>query len=146
MNRDSSSVPHRTLAQLLFVIFLRLIAISCFWFGLQYWAMLTGYSLGGHGRFDLLTLPWRAAATGLAVAFPVAALGLWLTVSWGPVIWAAAACGQILMYAVWPDIFGQNLVVVILHALVALLYTVFRIVLWREKRRKREELVGVDLP
>jgi len=146
MNRDSSSVPHRTLAQLLFVIFLRLIAISCFWFGLQYWAMLTGYSLAGHGRFDLLALPWRVAATGLAMAFPVAALGLWLTVSWGPVIWASAAGGQILMYTVWPEIFGQNLVVVALHALVALLYAIFRLVLWREKRRERERLVGVDLP
>ena len=146
MNRDSQTLPHRTLTQILFIIFLRLIALSCFWFALQYWALLTGYSLGGRGRFDILILPWRVAATGLAIAFPVAALGLWLTVSWGPVIWASAAGAQILMYTVWSDIFRQNPVIVLLHALVAVIYTVFRVLLWRHKRAERQKLVGVDLP
>ena len=146
MNPDSQTLPPRTLTQFLFIIFLRLIALSCFWFALQYWALLTGYSLNGRGRFDILLLPWRVAATGLAIAFPVAALGLWLTVSWGPVIWASAAGAQILMYTVWSDIFGQNPVIVILHGLVALVYTAFRVLLWRHKRAERLKLVGVDLP
>lgn len=83
MEPDSSTVPKNTLTDILFVLFLRLIAIACFWLGLQYWAMLVGYSLDGHARFDLLALPWKVAGAGLAVVFPVAALGLWLTVSWG---------------------------------------------------------------
>ena len=75
-------------------------AVSCFWFGLNYWAMLIGYSFGGAGRFDLLPLPWRVAATSLAVVYPVAALGLWLLVSWGPVLWVVAAATLLNLY--WP--------------------------------------------
>ena len=146
MNRDSQILPPRTLTQLLFIIFLRLMAISCFWFALQYWALLTGYSLGGRGRFDMLILPWRVAATWLAIAFPVAALGLWLTVSWGPVIWVSAAGAQVLMYTLWSDYFGYNPVIVVLHGLAAVIYTVFRVLLWQHKRAERRKLVGVDLP
>lgn len=145
MENDSLAVPRRTLTEILFVIFLRLVALSCFWFGLEYWAMLVGYSGGGSNRFDLLNLPWKVAAAALAVVFPIAALGLWLTVSWGPVIWLVAAGSQVLMYTVWPEIFGRNVYVVPMHAAVAILYVVFRLTLWREKRRQ-EERVRVDLP
>ncbi|MDI7861033.1 DUF6163 family protein [Rhizobiaceae bacterium n13] len=145
MENDSPAVPKRTLTEILFVTFLRLVALSCFWFGLQYWAMLVGYSQNGHTRFDLLDLPWKVASTGLAVVYPVAALGLWLTVSWGPVLWIAAAGSQVLMYLVWPDIFGHNPYVVPMHAGVAVLYIAFRLALWREKR-KQAERVRVDLP
>jgi fatty acid desaturase len=145
MEPDSPSAPRRTLTELLFVLFLRMIAITCFWFGLQYWAMLVGYSLDGRARFDLLNLPWRAAAATLAVVFPVASLGLWLTVSWGAVLWALAAIIQILMYVIWPQIFGINHLVPFLHVLVGALYIVFRIALWLEERRK-EERVRTDLP
>ena len=108
MEPDSLTVPKRTLTEILYVVFLRLVAVACFWFGLQYWAMLVGYSLKGMARFDLLTLPWKVAASSLAVLFPVASLGLWLTVSWGPVLWAIAAISQVSMYIVWPEIFGPD--------------------------------------
>jgi hypothetical protein len=145
MNPDSPTIPKRTLTDILFILFLRLVAVSCLWFGLQYWAMLVGYSLVGAGRFDLLSLPWKVASTSLAVLFPVASLGLWLTVSWGPVVWVLAAGGQILMYGFLPQIFGANHLVILLHAMVAALYWFFRIVLWLEKRRQRQQ-VSVDLP
>ncbi|MBB4570153.1 DUF6163 family protein [Rhizobium leucaenae] len=145
MEPDSPTIPKNTLTDILFVLFLRLIAIACLWLGLQYWSMLVGYSLDGQARFDLLNLPWKVAGAGLAVVFPVAALGLWLTVSWGPVIWVLAAGSQALMYGLWPQIFGSNPLIVILHAGVAVLYCIFRILLWLEKRR-REQQVMVDLP
>jgi hypothetical protein len=145
MEPDSPSAPKRTLTEILFVLFLRMIAITCFWFGLQYWAMLVGYSLEGRARFDLLHLPWRVAAPALAVLFPVASLGLWLAVPWGAVLWVIAATIQILMYVVWSDLFGHNRLVPLLHLLVASLYAVFRLSLWLEGRRK-EERVRTDLP
>jgi hypothetical protein len=49
------------------------------------------------------------------------------------------------MYGVWPGIFGFNPLIIILHAGVAVLYCIFRIVLFIEKRRRREP-VRVDLP
>jgi len=145
MEPDSLNVPRRTLTEILYVIFLRMIALICFWFGLQYWAMLVGYSLHGMARFDLLSLPWKVAASSLAVLFPVASLGLWLAVSWGAVLWAIAAVTQVLMYMVWPDIFGHNRLVPLMHGLVAALYIVFRLSLWIEARRKAER-VRIDLP
>ena len=145
MEPDSPTVPKRTLTEILFVIFLRLVAVACFWFGLQYWGMLVGYSLNGQARFDLLNLPWKVAASSLAVLFPVASLGLWLAVSWGPVLWALAALSQLLMYHMWPEIFGQNMLVSLTHGLVALVYVLFRLVLWLEERRKAER-VRTDFP
>jgi hypothetical protein len=145
MEPDSPTTPRRTLTELLFIFFMRMIAVTCFWFGMQYWAMLVGYSLDGRARFDLLDLSWRAAAPTLAVLFPVASLGLWMAVSWGAVLWAMAALIQILMYVVWPEIFGENHLVPVLNVLVASLYVVFRVALWLEERRKKER-VRIGLP
>ncbi|WP_312418808.1 DUF6163 family protein, partial [Shinella sp.] len=78
MLADSAKGLRPSLTETLFVLFLRLVAVTSLWFALQYWAMLTGFSLGGAGRFDLLPSAWKAAATALAVLFPVAAVGLWL--------------------------------------------------------------------
>jgi hypothetical protein len=143
MEPDSPHGPKRSLTQLLYVVFLRLVAVSCFWFGLQYWGMITGYSFDGRGRFDLLSFPWRAAGSTLAVLFPVASLGLWLAVSWGPVLWALAAGTQLLMYQVWPEIFGQGLLISLMHGLVTAIYVLFRVAIYLETR-KNAERVTVD--
>ena len=145
MDADTSTLPKRTLTDLLFILFLRMVAVSCFWFGLQYWAMLVGYSLVGAGRFDLLNLPWKVAGASLAVLFPVASLGLWLTVSWGPVVWALAAGSQIAMYGLLPQIFGSNRIIILVHAMVAVLYVIFRVALLLEARKQRRQ-VSLDSP
>lgn len=134
MEDDSSHLPRQTLTETLFVVFLRIVALGCLWLGLQYWAMLVGYSMSGSGRFDLLNLPWRTAAASLAVIFPVAALGLWLAGAWGPVIWVIAAGTQILMYGFWTNVFGSDTLIVAMHGLVAVVYLIFRLALWLESR------------
>lgn len=145
MALDSTQNPRRSLTELAFMIFLRIVAVSCLWFGLQYWAMLVGYSHGGLGRFDLLSLPWRVAASSLAVIFPVAALGLWLAGSWGPVIWMLAAGGQVLMFGIWPQVYGHNPLAIVMHTIVALVFIAFRLALWAESRHMRESIT-VDSP
>ena len=77
---------------------------------------------------------WQEAATSLAVLFPVAASGLWMVVSWGPVIWVAAAVAEAIMYLGFPNLFGERPVTLIAHAAVAFLYLVFRLALYRETR------------
>jgi len=145
MEPDSLPQPPRALADILYMVFLRLVALSCFWFGLQYWAMLTGYSLNGHGRFDMLNLPWRVAGTALAVVFPVAALGLWIGVSWGAVMWVIGAGAQIAMYKVWPDIYGSNALVPVMHGIVATVYILFQVAFWLDARQN-DERSRIDLP
>ena len=142
---DSVKIPKLSLTETLFGLFLRLVAVSCFWFGLNYWAMLIGFSFGGGGRFDLLPVPWRVAATALAVIYPVAALGLWLLVSWGPVIWVVAAGAEIVMFKVYPQIFGAKPLIVILHAAVAVTFVLFRAAILYQRARLAKA-ARVDLP
>ncbi|MDO9416016.1 DUF6163 family protein [Pararhizobium sp.] len=137
--------PKLTLTEILYGLFLKLVGACCLWAGLNYWGMLVGFSLSGQGRFDLLPLAWKAAATTLAVIFPVAAVGLWLTVSWGPVVWVLAAGVEIAMYEWYPAIFGARPVIVLLHVSVACTFLLFRAVLFYQRYR-RASAVTVDLP
>ena len=107
--------------------------------------MLTGLSFGGKGRFDLLPPAWKAASTALAVLFPVAAVGLWLLVSWGPVIWLLAAATEIAMHEVYPSIFGINRLLVFMHLAVAVVFVLFRIALFIQRRRQART-VRTDSP
>lgn len=138
MEHDSPALKPRSISETLYVAFLRVVAAICFWFGLQYWAMLTGYSLNGNARFDLLSIPWRVAGSVLAVIFPVAALGLWLGASWGAVIWLIGAGLQIAMYKVWFTIYGQNTLVPVMHCIVAAIYILFHVSFWLDNRQLDE--------
>lgn len=144
MKDDSVHTPKPSLTDILFVAFLRLVAIVALLLGLQYWGLLVGVTDGGGGRFDLLNVPWRVAATALAVIFPVAGIGLWMTVSWGPVIWCIGALVQVAMYGIWSHIFGQNLLIIVAHAVLALGYIAFRLVLLWQWRQAQE--IRFDLP
>ncbi|RFZ88374.1 hypothetical protein D0Y60_10570 [Shinella sp. WSJ-2] len=145
MVADSAKGPRPSLIETLFTLFLRLAAVGALWFALQYWAMLTGFSFSGQGRFDLLPPAWKAAYTALAVLFPVAAVGLWLLVSWGPVIWLVAAATEVAMHEVYPSIFGIDRMLVLLHVAIAVLFVLFRIALFIERRRQARS-VRTDSP
>jgi hypothetical protein len=145
MVSDSAKGPRPSLTETLFMLFLRLVAVASLWFALQYWAMLTGFSLGGQGRFDLLPPAWKAASTALAVLFPVAAVGLWLLVSWGPVIWLIAAATEVAMHEVYPSIFGINRLLVYMHLTVTVVFVLFHVALFIQRRRQART-VRTDSP
>ena len=91
-----------------FRLFMRLVALSCLVAGLQYWGRLIGLSDGGMSRFDLIPYYWQLASAALAVLLPVAAVGLWMQVSWGPVIWVVAAGSEIVMHKGFPLWYGER--------------------------------------
>ncbi|MCR9139195.1 MAG: DUF6163 family protein [Alphaproteobacteria bacterium] len=126
--------PHLTTTELAFEIFQRVIAIFCLIAGLRYWALLIGISELGAWRFDLLPVHWKIAAASLAVLWPVAGIGLWMIVSWGPVIWLVAAATEIIMHAGFPELYGSRWLLVVAHFLVALIYGGFRIGLYFSRR------------
>ena len=123
----------------IYMVFMRVVAVSCLVSALYYWGRLTGYTVGGNYRFDLLSAQWQLAIACLSVFFPVAALGLWMGAAWGVVIWCLAAGGEVVMYHFLSDMFGTRPLVILLYALVVLLYVALRLALalrnWEQARR-----------
>ena len=126
-----------------FRLFVRLVALSCLVAGLQYWGRLIGLSDGGMSRFDLIPSYWQLASAALAVLLPVAAVGLWMQVSWGPVIWVVAAGSEIVMHKGFPLWYGERPLLVIAHIVVIVVYVGFRAALFA-KRRQDARLVRTD--
>jgi len=126
-----------------FRLFMRLVALSCLVAGLQYWGRLIGLSDGGMSRFDLIPYYWQLASAALAVLLPVAAVGLWMQVSWGPVIWVVAAGSEIVMHKGFPLWYGERPLLVIAHIVVIAVYVGFRAALFA-KRRQDARLVRTD--
>ncbi|MFB2551189.1 DUF6163 family protein [Ensifer soli] len=142
---DSVHVPKPLLVETLLGLLLRLVAVFGLWFGLSYWAMLIGFSYGGRGRFDLLQPAWRAGATVLAVVYPVASVGLWLKVSWGPVLWVVAAVVEIVLFEFYPTAFGTKPLLVAMHAAIATCFIVFRLAV-AYRRLVQARRVSTDSP
>jgi hypothetical protein len=126
-----------------FRLFVRLVALSCLVAGLQYWGRLIGYSDGGMYRYDLIPSYWQFASASLAVLLPVATVGLWMQVSWGPVIWVVAAGSEIIMHKGFPEWFGERPMLVIAHIVVISVYIGFRVALFI-KRRQDAKRVRTD--
>jgi Family of unknown function (DUF6163) len=135
INDDQLKSAQPSLTTAAFVWFHRIVALFCLWSGVTYWIQLIGIYEGPLGRFDLMPVYWQVAASSLAALFPVAASGLWMVVSWGPVIWTAAAAGEVIMYFGFPELFGTRPLLLIAHGAIACLYVAFRLVIYRETRR-----------
>ena len=132
---ETETMPRRTffLPELLMTILLRLVAAACLWFALNLWSDLIGYGSNGILRFDLLDTDMKAAAASLAVLYPVAAVGLWLKGSWGPVIWTLAAFVEIARQESFSGLLGTAAPTLPMIASTALLYMALRVTIWLKK-------------
>jgi hypothetical protein len=137
MTTDSGPKVKHSLVEKLYTIFMRLMAVFCFYYGLRYWVQVIGFGGEGSIRFDLMDVPLRTVSTLLAVLYPITSLGLWMGASWGLVLWVAAAGGEILMHVVWADIYGYNGMLVLSHLSASGLYALFQIALFIERRLKQ---------
>lgn len=126
-----------------FVWFIRLIALVALVSGVYYWIRLIGVQSGLLWRFDLMPWQWQTACVALALLMPVAATGLWMRAPWGPVLWVVAALGEIAIYSIFARHFEYRPLTVGFNAACILIYVVFRIMLYLEKRRlSRASLVA----
>ena len=73
-----------------------------------HWAMLFGIGTDLAGAAGPGGQALRAATIYFAVLDPVAGVGLWLTSSWGVVLWLLAAASEIVMLIGFPEIYGQS--------------------------------------
>lgn len=128
-----------TAVETLFAWFQRIMAVYCLLFGVFYWIRLIGVYPGALWRFDLMPVYWQVTTVMLAMFFPFAAAGLWMLASWGPVIWFICAATEIIMYAGYPELYGNHLLIVGSHLFAAALYAAFRLVIHVQKLRARRE-------
>ena len=126
-------------AELAFMWFQRVIAGYCLLFGVLYWIRLIGFHPGSLWRFDLMPLHWQVASVCLACFFPFAAIGLWMTASWGAVMWFICAVAETAMYLFYPHIFGYRLPIVGAHIAAITIYAGLWYLVYRERKAAREE-------
>lgn len=119
--------------------FLRFVALFLIFFTLQYWMRLTGFNDGANWRFDTMPEHWRFAAAVLAVAMPVAALGLWGRLSWGIAIWLPVISMELAMYGILDELYGSSPFRLAFHGICLALLAVFQGTLWYSARRVRRE-------
>ncbi|APH72983.1 DUF6163 family protein [Aquibium oceanicum] len=122
----------------LFEAFLRIVAAYCLLFGVFYWVRLIGIYPGALWRFDTMPIEWQVASVVLAALFPIAGIGLWMTASWGPVIWFICAATEVVMFQAMSPIFGERQLIVASHILVAVIYAGFRTTLFFQRRQVRD--------
>jgi uncharacterized membrane protein (DUF2068 family) len=88
------------------LVCMRLLALGFLGLGLLQWSELLGAVHLGAPDFFTLTLQVQALVLFFAVANLVAAVGLWLTATWGVVVWFAAAGTRIALHTVAANTFG----------------------------------------
>lgn len=104
-------------------------------FGLRQWAIILGVLEGAGGPFEDMSAPWFVVTVHMAVVDLVAAVGLWLRVSGGKVVWVYSALFEITLHTVFIGTFGASWLVVAFHAATLLVFVLLTILVWRQPRR-----------
>ena len=114
----------------LYSLFLRLLSLVFVGLTILAWLQLIGYwGEGPQDRFDLMSTPWKIYISVLAVLYPVTAVGLWTTLSWGRVIWFLAMGFQIVAIMRFPDSFAVHDIVIFFHLGTLAIYLGFELAL-----------------
>lgn len=116
--------------------YMRALALLLIVIGLYRWGQIIGvFALPEQVPFGELPGSWQAAIINLSVAFPVAAVGLWMLARWGVVLWFYAAGSQIAMHTLFAGMFGFRIVPIVIH--VALLAG-YAALVWLARRNEAE--------
>jgi len=101
------------------VLFFRAMALFLLAKGLVHWSLLISSGDGAGAEIDM---EYLSANIYFAVLDPVAGVGLWLTSSWGAVLWLLAAVSQIAICLGFPEVFGALWPLVVFEAVAIGLY------------------------
>lgn len=88
--------------RLILVWFLRLLSIAWMAKGLLAWAVIFGFGNEAQPPFEARLLSFQAIIVYFAVIDLVAAVGLWLTSTWGGVLWLLASVSHLLLGFFFP--------------------------------------------
>lgn len=114
--------------------YLRGIAILLIAGGIIHWARIVGIVPWRDIWFPDMPIAWQTATVFFGVLDLVAAIGLWLSVSWGTVMWLFRAGSQIVMHTVFSDIYGRRPYEIAFYLLTIALYLLLTYLMERENR------------
>lgn len=124
--------PWRTML----VWYLRFIAVLLLGAGIIHWARITGYEPWRGVLFADMPVEWQAATVYFGVLDLVAGIGLWLSASWGPVMWLLRALSQVAMHTVFFETFGRRPYEISFYLLTIAIYLILLLLAERERRRQ----------
>ncbi len=90
------------------VWYLRLIGLHLLGAGIIHWARIVGFSEWRGHWFWEMPVAEQTVTVYFGVLDLVSAIGLWLGVSWGVVIWIFRILTQTVMHTAFSDIFGRR--------------------------------------
>jgi hypothetical protein len=128
-------VAPRTRAQSLLDLYVLALAVAMLGFGLWQWAVILGAAQGSAGPFEQMSPAWAAVTIHFAVVDPIAAVGLWLKVAGGRVLWVYAAVFETVLHTVFIGTFGANIPVVAFHLTALAVFVVLTIAAGRSRPR-----------
>lgn len=115
------------------IVFLRIMAGIAMCKGLYHWATVVGIGGPAGSSFESNSSAWQAATIFFAVIDLVAAVGLWLAAAWGGVVWLTSAISMVAVELLFPQIFGGDILVVLLELIAIIIYVMVVIAAARER-------------
>ena len=125
----AANEKHSKRWMMILVVFMRLAAVLWLARGILHWATIVGIFDAG---FVDLRLSRQGAVIALAVLDLVAAVGMWLTSSWGVAVWLIVLTGEALLPILMPDIEAHALSTALPVALACL----YIFLAWRAAREE----------
>jgi hypothetical protein len=97
------------------IVFLRAMAAVSLLKGLYHWTIVCGINAPFPSGFDSYPTPYQVATVFFAVIDLVAGVGLWLAAPWGAVVWLTSVISMAAVEVLFPQIFGGNMLVVVVE-------------------------------
>ena len=91
------------------ILFLRVMAVVSMSKGLLHWSVLLGLGAGPQDGFETQPVSTQAATVFFAVIDLIAAVGLWLTSTWGAVVWLTSVASKLVLDLIFPQVFAGNI-------------------------------------
>ncbi len=120
------------------VVYLRFISILLLIGGIIYWGRIVGLSEWRGMWFWEMPVSIQGAVVFFAVLDLVAAIGLWLAVSWGTVMWIFRCFCQILMHTAFVDLYGSRPYEIAFYLLTMAIYAGIYYQMEREKKQTED--------
>jgi hypothetical protein len=104
------------------LIYMRILSVITMVTGIVHWARIVGYLQWQGSTFLEVPIEWQGVTIYFAVFDLVAAVGLWLGVAWGGVMWIFVALSVIVAHTVFAATFGLREFVIAYYVVNIVIY------------------------